>query len=172
MFVSAQSDTKYVAYTNKIAQFSKPAKVLYSHIDASGNGSIEFTNTKKQILRFRVNNQKLQILHGGIAYQLFYYNNNYLQKLESFDANGNLAGERESKNEAGVQFIIEKPELYNKKKKLIDAAEGNISLKDDSDEKIIRIQLYDENNLPIREFQPTYISSKTYWDYNVRMYWP
>lgn len=168
----AQSAGKYDAYANRIKQFSKPAKVLYQHIDNSGNGSIEFTNAKKQVLRFRLNNKKLQVLHGEIAFQLFYYKNNELQRMETFDLNGNLAGERESKNEAAVNFIIEKPDLYLKKKKLIDDAEGNIDLKDDTKEKIIRIELYDENNLPIEKMQPNYISSKTYWNYNVRMYWP
>lgn len=169
---TAQSATQYQVYTNSIKQFSKPAKVLSNYVDKEGNGPIEFTNAKKQILRFRVLNKKLQVLHGGIGYQLFYYKNNYIQRIETFDPNGNLAGERESKNEAAVVFIIEKPNLYLKKKKLIDDAEGNIDLKDDTNEKIIRVELFDENNLPIREFQPTYISSKMYWDYNVRMYWP
>lgn len=169
---TANSQSKYDQYTNKIKQFSKPAKVLYNNINATGNGSIEFTNPKKQILRFRVMNQKLQVLHGGITFQLFYYNNDYLQRIETFDANGNLAGERESNNEAAIVFIIEKPDLYLKKKKLIDAAEGNIDLKDDTAEKIIRIQLYDQNNLPISAMKPTYLSSKTYWEYNERMYWP
>lgn len=172
MFAFAQSDAKYHIYSNRIKQFSKPVRVLSNYIDKEGNGPIEFTNAKKQILRFRVQNKKLQILHGGVAYQLFYYNNNYLQRIETFDASGNLAVERESKNEAAVAFIIEKPTLYLKKKKLIDDAEGNIDLKDDTNEKIIRVELFDQNNLPIREFQPTYISSKMYWDYNVRMYWP
>lgn len=170
--VIAQSDAKYQVYTNRIKQFSKPVKVLNKNIDATGNGFIEFTNPKKQVLRFRLYNKKLQVMHGSIAYQLFYYKNNYLRRLEMFDATGNLSGERESKNEAAIAFIIDKPELYLKKKKLIDNAEGNIDLKDDTNEKIIRLELFDQNNLPIREFQATYISSKTYWDYSVRMYWP
>jgi hypothetical protein len=153
-------------------QFSKPIKVLNNHIDATGSGSIEFTNAKKQVLRFRVMNHKLQVLHGEIAFQLFYYNNNFLERVETFDTNGSLAGERESNNEAVVVFIIEKPSLYLKKKKLIDAAEGNISLKDDSNEKIIRVQFYDHNNLLIPEMHHTYISSKTYWNQNIRMNWP
>lgn|GEM_PF-718489 len=169
---TAQSGTNYQAIISKVKQFSKPAKVLSNYIDKEGNGSIEFTNTKKQVLRFRVMNHKLQIQHGGIAYQLFYYKGEYLEKIQTFDVNGNLAGEGESKNESGVVFIIEKPNLYLKKKKLIDDAEGNIDLKDDSNEKIIRVQLYDENNMLIPQFQPVYISSKTYWNYNVRMYWP
>lgn len=169
---TAQSNAKYQRFTSSIPQFSKPAKVLQKNIDAAGNGSIEFTNAKKQILRFRVLNQKLQTLHGGVAFQLFYYKNNYVQRIETFDPNGKLTGERESKNEAAVAFIIEKPNLYLKKKKLIDNAEGNIDIKDDTNEKIIRVELFDENNLPIREFQPTYISSKMYWNYNARMYWP
>lgn len=170
--ITAQSGAKYQVFTKRVTQFLKPARVLYHHIDKEGNGSIEFTNAKKQILRFRVMNEKLQIQHGGIAYQLFYYKNEYLQRIETFDQAGNLAGERESKNEAGITFIIEKPQLYLKQKKLIDAAEGNIDLKDDTSDKIIRVELFDHNNLPIREFQPTYISSKMYWNYNVRMYWP
>lgn len=169
---AAQSDSNYQVFTNKVKQFSKPARILYKHIDATGNGAVEFINAKKQVLRFRVNNKKLEIMHGGIAYQLFYYQNNYLKRLETFDIHGNLSGERESKNEAAVVFSIDKPTLYLKKKKLIDDAEGNIDLKDDSSEKIIRIELFDQNNLPIREFQPTYLSSKTYWNYNARMYWP
>lgn len=170
--VTAQSDSNYQTIIDKVKQFSKPAKILNKHIDATGNGSVEFTNAKKQVLRFRLQHHQLQVQHGGIGYQLFYYRNNYLEKIQTFDVNGNLAGEAASKNESGVVFIIEKPNLYLKKKKLIDAAEGNIDLKDDSNEKIIRVQLYDENNMPIPEFQPTYISSKTYWNYNIRMYWP
>ncbi|KQB37639.1 hypothetical protein [Flavobacterium aquidurense] len=171
-FILAQSKANYQSLTNRVKQFSKPAKVLFNNIDSKGNGSIEFTNAKKQVLRFRLDKKKLQVMHGGIAYQLFYYKNNYLQRIETFDTSGNFAAERESKNEAAVNFIIDKPDLYLQKKKLIDAAEGNIDLKDDSNEKIIRVEIFDHNNLPIREFQPTYISSKTYWNYNVRMYWP
>lgn len=170
--VNAQSGSKYDVYTNKIKQFSQPSKVLSNNIKADGNGSIEFTNAKKQVLRFRVMNHKLQVLHGEIAFQLFYYDNIFLQRVETFDKDGSLAGERESNNEAAVVFIIEKPGLYLKKKKLIDAAEGNINLKDDSNEKIIRVQFYDSNNLPIPEIQHTYISSKTYWNQNIRMNWP
>jgi hypothetical protein len=170
--ISAQSQSQYLQYSKKIVQFSKPIKILSKHIDVDGNGFIELTNPKKQILRYRLLKHKLQVLHGDIAFQLFYYKNNYLQRIETFDTKGNLASERESKNEAAVNFIIDKPDLYLKKKKLIDAAEGNIDLKDDSDEKIIRLELFDDNNLPIREFQASYISSKTYWDYNVRKYWP
>lgn len=169
--VTAQSDN-YQVLTNRIKQFSKPAKILNQHIDGAGNGPVEFTNAEKQVLRFRLDHNKLQVQHGEIAYQLFYYKNDYLEKIQTFDVNGKLAGERASKNESGVVFIIEKPNLYLKKKKLIDDAEGNIDLKDDSTERIIRVQLYDENNMLIPEFQPTYISSKTYWNYNVRMYWP
>jgi hypothetical protein len=169
--VTAQSGN-YQVIINKVNQFSKPARNLSKHVDADGNGSAEFTNAKKQVLRFRLDHHKLQIQHGGIGYQIFYYKNDYLEKIETFDVNGKLVGEGESKNESGVVFIIEKPDLYLKKKKLIDDAEGNIDLKDDTNEKIIRVQLYDENNMPIPEFQPTYISSKTYWNYNVRMYWP
>jgi hypothetical protein len=170
--ILAQSTAKYQTYTNKITLFSKPCKVLYNNIDVQGNGSIEFTNAKKQVLRFRVLNQKLQILHGGIAFQLFTYENNYLQKIETFDKNGNLAGERESQNEAVVKFIIEKKGEYLKKKKLIDDAEGNIDLKDDSAEKIISIKLFDANNRPIVDLQSSYISSKSYYNYSERMYWP
>jgi hypothetical protein len=171
-FLLAQSDAKYHGYTNRIIQFSKPNRVLFNNIDAQGNGSVEYTNARKQILRFRLLNQKLQIMHGGIAFQLFSYENNFLQKIETFDGTGNLAGERESQNEAIVQFSIEKKAEYLNKKKLIDDAEGNIDMKDDSKEKIIRIKLFDQNNHPITETKPTYISSKTYWEYCVRMYWP
>ncbi|WP_264536832.1 hypothetical protein [Flavobacterium sp. N1736] len=145
---------------------------MYNNIDTEGNGSIEFTNSKKQILRFRVNKRQLQILHGGIAFQLFYYENDFLQKIATFDANGNLSGERESQNEAVVKFTIEKKAEYLRKKKLIDAAEGNIDLQDDSAEKIISIQLFDANNIPISILKSNYIASKTYWNYSVRMYWP
>jgi len=106
MCATAQSDAKYFVFTNRIKQFAKPARVLYNHIDKEGNGSIEFTNAKKQILRFRVKNQKLEIMHGGISFQLFYYKNEYLQRIETFDVNGNLAGERESKNEAAVTLVL------------------------------------------------------------------
>jgi hydroxypyruvate isomerase len=113
--VSAQADN-FQVLINKIQQFSKPARILNKHIDAKGNGPVEFTNAKKQVLRFRLEHHKLQIQHGGIAYQLFYYKNDYLEKIQTFDVNGKLAGEGESKNESGVVFIIEKPNLYLKKK--------------------------------------------------------
>ncbi|MEO6174011.1 MAG: hypothetical protein ABIP27_02565 [Flavobacterium circumlabens] len=169
---SAQSDARYHTHTERIAQFSKPNKLLSSTIDAEGNGSLEYTNPKNQVLRFRLLNHRLQIQHGGIAFQLFSYQNNELQKIETFDLQGKRAGERESQNEAVVQFIVEKKNEYLQKKKLIDDAEGNIDLKDDSKEQIIRIKLFDTNNLPLPEKEPAYISSKTYWEYNVRMYWP
>ncbi|OXB04976.1 hypothetical protein [Flavobacterium pectinovorum] len=168
----AQSDAKYHGFADRISQFSKPNKVLYKHIDAQGNGPIEYTNAKKQILRFRVLNHKLQILHGGIAYQLFIYENNYLQKMATFDSNGKLAGERESQNEAIVEFIVEKKEEYLRKKKILDDAEGNIDMKDDSQEQIIRIKLFDSNNRPIIDLHSKYISSKEYYNYCHRMYWP
>lgn len=168
----AQSDAKYHGFTDRILQFSKPNKVLYNHIDAQGNGSIEYTNAKKQILRFRVLNHKLQILHGGIAYQLFIYENNDLQKIATFDNNGKLTGERESQNEAIVEFIVEKKQEYLKKKKVLDDAEGNIDMKDDSKEQIIRIKLFDSNNRPIIDLHSKYISSKEYYNYCHRMYWP
>jgi len=172
LFSQSKSDAKYHFYTNKIAQFAQPSKVLYNHIDSQGNGSVEYTNAKKQILRFRVLNHKLQVMHGGISFQLFSYEDNYLQKIETFDANGNLAGERESQNEAVIVFIVEKKGEYLKKKKLIDDAEGNINMKDDSKEKIIRIKCYDANNLPTTNMYINFISSKTYYDYSSRMYWP
>ena len=74
----AQSDANYHGFTDRISQFSKPNKVLYHDIDEKGNGTVEYTNAKKQILRFRVLNHKLQTLHSGIAYQLFIYENNDL----------------------------------------------------------------------------------------------
>lgn len=171
-FLLAQSDAKYHGYTNRVSPFSKPNKVLYNNINSEGNGAIEYTNAKKQILRFRVANHKLQVLHGGAAFQLFTYENDDLKKLETFDSNGKLAGERESQNEAIIVFTIEKKAEYLKKKKLIDDAEGNIDMKDDSAEKIISIKLLDANNLPIAQLLPDYISSKTYYNYCHRMYWP
>ena len=170
--VFAQQTVRYQVFTNRIIQFSKPCKVLYNNVDAQGNGSIEFTNSKKQILRFRVNKHQLQVLHGGIAFQLFDYENDFLQKIASFDSNGDLAGERESQNEAIVKFTIEKKAAYLQKKKILDDAEGNIDMKDDSAEKIISIQLFDANNLPISILKPNYINTKTYYNYCHRMYWP
>lgn len=168
----AQSDARYHGYADKILQFSKPGRVLYNNINAEGNGYIEYTNPKKQILRFRVLNHKLQVLHGGISFQLFTYENDFLQKIKTFDANGSLTGERESQNEAVVEFIIEKKVEYLQKKKILDDAEGNIDMKDDSKEQIIRIKLFDVNNRPIMVLHSNYISSKEYYNYSHRMYWP
>ncbi|MBF4505899.1 hypothetical protein IRZ83_04405 [Flavobacterium sp. JLP] len=172
MLLLAQSDTQYHIYTNRVVSFSKPNRVLFNNVDKKGNGSIEYTNPKKQVLRFRVLKNKIQMLHGAIAFQLFSYKNGYLEKIETFDINGKLSGEREAANEAVTKFIVDKNEEYLKKKKLIDDAEGNIEMKDDTNEKIIRIELFDANKSPINTFLATYISSKTYWNYNERMYWP
>lgn len=172
ILLSAQSDARYHTHTERIAQFSKPNKVLSNTIDAEGNGAIEYTNPKNQVLRFRLFHHKLQLQHGGIAFQLFSYQNNELQKIETFDLQGKLAGERASQNEAITTFTIEKKNEYLKKKKLIEDAEGNIDLADDSKEQIIRVKLYDSTKQPIPEKEPFYISSKTYWNYSVRMYWP
>ncbi|KFF06081.1 hypothetical protein [Flavobacterium reichenbachii] len=161
-----------INYVNRITSFSKPFRILYNNVDKEGNGSIELTNKQNQILRFQLLNYKLQVLHGGIAFQLFYYDKHYLQRLETFDQNGKPAGEHESQNEAAVIFMIEKPDIYLQKKKLIDDAEGNINMRDDTSEKIIRIKFLDENNLAIPEQKTLYISTKTYWNYNHRMYWP
>jgi hypothetical protein len=161
-----------ISYANSITSFSKPFRILYNNVNEQGNGYIELTNKRNQILRFRLLNHKLQVLHGGISFQLFYFDKEYLQRLETYDQNGKPAGEHESQNEAAVVFIIEKPDVYLQKKKLIDNAEGNIEMKDDTSEKIIRIKFLDENNLTIQEQKPLYISSKTYWNYNHRMYWP
>ena len=185
--VKAQKGNKFKIYANKIQSFSKPAKVLISTVDASGNGSIELTNKEKQVLRFRVYKHKPGEMaprsHSGIVYQLYIYNNNTLQRIESFNIQGNLTGENlvgegdESDHEAITEYIIEKPESYLVKKKLIDDAEGNIQMPDDTNEKIIRIQLYDANRKPIAfksHFyrESPYISSKVYWQTNERMYWP
>jgi hypothetical protein len=185
--VKAQKDSEFKSYANKIQSFSKPAKVLISTVDASGNGSIELTNKEKQVLRFRVYNNKPGEMasrsHSGIVYQLYIYSNNNLQRIESFNIQGNLTGENlvgegdESDHEAITEYIIEKPKAYLAKKKLIDDAEGNIDLPDDSDEKMISIKLYDTNRQPIpfknHFYRPSpYISSKVYWQTNERMYWP
>lgn len=170
---SAQSAGNYQIYTTKINQFAKPARILHNNVDAQGNGSIEFTNKQNQVLRFRLNNHKPRQASCSITFEIYYYENNYLKKVESFDNNGNLIGcHLKLHNEAVTEYIIEKPELYLKKKKLIDDAEGNIDMKDDSNEKIIRIRFFDANYQPIIQLQPDYISSKTYWQDNIRMAWP
>lgn len=169
----AQSAGNYQVYIDRIKQFSKPVRVLRNDVDAQGNGSIEFTNQKNQILRFRLSDNKLQKGVCSIAFEIYYYENNYLRRIESLDSNGNLIGcKLKLKEEAVIEFTIEKPALYLKKKKLIDDAEGNIEMKDDSKEKIIRVRYFDAANRPIMQLQPEYISSKTYWDYTIRMAWP
>ncbi len=169
----AQSNNNYQAYTTRITQFSKPSRILQNNVDAQGNGAIEFTNPKNQILRFRLKNHKLQTGSCSIAFEIYYYENSYLKKVESFDSNGKLIGCHLKLNgEAVTEYIIEKPELYLKKKKLIEDAEGNIEMKDDSNEKIIRVRFFDSNYQPIAQQHPSYISSKTYWQDAVRMSWP
>lgn len=172
-FSFAQSAHSYQNYANTIVQFSKPARVLTKNIDAQGNGTIEFTNARKQVLRFQLYQNKIKSGLCRIAFEIYYYENNYLRKIESLDANGKLIGcNLKLNNEAVTVYTIERPDLYLKKKKLIDDAEGNIDMKDDSNEKIIRVRLFDQNNIQIKETKPAYISSKTYWDQNVRMSWP
>ena len=134
----AQSDARYHGYADKILQFSKPGRVLYNNINTEGNGYIEYTNPKKQILRFRVLSHKLQVLHGGISFQLFTYENDYLQKIETFDANGSLTGERESQNEAVVEFNIEKKSENLKKNKILKDDELNKDIKYKNKENIIK----------------------------------
>ncbi|KUJ59700.1 hypothetical protein AR687_21795 [Flavobacteriaceae bacterium CRH] len=169
-FGLAQSDSKYALYASKVTTFSKPFRILSQTVNADGNGTVEFTNAKNQVLRFRLYNNKVQSQPCRIGFELFYYENNYLKKIESLDLSGKLIGcNLKLLGEAVTEFIIEKPGLYLKKKKLIDDAEGNIDMKDDSKEKIIRIKLFDANNLPIKEKEPNYISSKTYYDYSIRM---
>lgn len=169
----AQTAGNYQIYTDKIKQFSKPVRILNSNVDAQGNGYIEFTNPKNQVLRFRLNHNKPQKGSCNIVFEIYYYENNYLRKIESLDSGGNLiACNLKLNGEAVTEYTIEKPNLYLKKKKLIDDAEGNIDMKDDSKEKIIRVQYFDASNKPITLLQPAYISSKTYWDYNIRMAWP
>lgn len=169
----AQSAGNYKSYISRITQFSKPFRVLHNEVDAQGNGSVEFTNAKNQVLRFRLNNNKLQPGSCRIAFEIYYYQNNYLTKIESLDSNGKLIGcNLKLRGEAVTAFIIEKPDLYLQRKKIIDDAEGNIEMKDDSEEKIIRIQLFDSNYQPIIELRPSYISSKSYWEQNIRMSWP
>ncbi|RYJ38578.1 hypothetical protein NU08_2555 [Flavobacterium anhuiense] len=169
----AQSAKNHQVYANQIKQFSKPARILNKNIDTQGNGSVEFTNAKNQILRFRLHNNKLQQGSCSIAFEIYYYEKNYLKRIESFDSNYNLIGCNLKLNgEAVTEYIIEKPSLYLQKKKLIDDAEGNIDMKDDSNEKIIRVQYFDVHNKPIMQPKPVYISSKTYWQDNIRMGWP
>ncbi|WP_343589947.1 hypothetical protein [Flavobacterium sp.] len=169
----AQSSQNYQFYVNRIKQFSKPARILRNDINTQGNGSIEFTNAKNQILRFRLQDNKLQLGSCRIAFEIYYYENNYLRRVESLDSNGNLIGCNLKLNgEAVTEYILEKPTLYLKKKKVIDDAEGNIDMKDDSNEKIIRVEYFDSNNKPIMLLKPVYISSKTYWQNNIRMAWP
>ncbi len=169
----AQSADNYRVYIDQIKQFSKPSRILNKNIDAHGGGYVEFTNAKNQILRFRLHNNKLQQGSCSIAFEIYYYEKNFLKRIESFDKNGNLIGCLLKLNgEAITEYTIEKPDLYLKKKKLIDDAEGNISMKDDSSEKIIRVRYFNANNIPIVQPKPTYISSKTYWEFNIRMSWP
>ncbi len=169
----AQSNQNYQTYTTRIAQFSKPSRILNKNIDFQGNGYIEFTNKNNQILRFRLRNNKVQPGSCHIAFEIYYYENNYLKKVESLDANGKLIEcDLKLQGEAVTEYIIEKPQLYLKKKKLIDDAEGNIEMRDDSNEKIIRVQLFDSKYQPIAQLHPIYISSKTYWQENIRMSWP
>ena len=169
----AQSAQNYQSYTNRITKFSKPARILHNNVNAQGNGNIEFTNSKNQILRFRLNNHKVQPGSCQIAFEIYYYENNYLRRIESLDSNGNLIGCNLKLNgEAVTEYIVEKPYLYLQKKKAIDDAEGNIDMKDDSNEKIIRVQYFDAHNIPIILSKPVYISSKTYWQDNIRMGWP
>jgi hypothetical protein len=171
--MSAQSHDNYNVFANRIASFSKPATILYKNVDAKGNGFIEFTNSKKQVLRFRLLNHNVKPGLCSIAFELYYYEKNNLKRIESLDINGKLIGCNIKLNgEAATEYVIEKPDLYLKKKKLIDTAEGNIDMKDDSNEKIIRVKLFDQNNILIKEKKATYISSKTYWDYTIRMSWP
>lgn len=169
----AQSADNYRVYIDQIKQFSKPSRILNKNIDAHGDGYVEFTNAKNQILRFRLHNNKLKQGSCSIAFEIYYYEKNFLKRIESFDKNGNLIGCLLKLNgEAITEYTIEKPDLYLKKKKLIDDAEGNISMKDDSSEKIIRVHYLNANNIPIVQTKPTYISSKTYWEFNIRMSWP
>ncbi|MET3026797.1 hypothetical protein ABXT06_08985 [Flavobacterium sp. UW10123] len=169
----AQSAKNYQVYANQIKQFTKPAKILRNDINAEGNGSIEFTNAKNQILRFRLQKNKLQLGSCSIAFEIYYYENNYLRRIESLDSNGNLIGcNLKINGEAVTEYIIEKPSLYLQKKKLIDNSDGNINMKDDSKEKIIRVHYFDSHNKPIILLKPVYISSKTYWQDNIRMGWP
>lgn len=169
----AQPTRNYQAYTTQITQFSKPSRILHNNVDSQGNGYIEFTNKNNQILRFRLNNHKVQPGSCRIAFEIYYYENSYLKKVESLDSNGKLIGcNLKLQGEAVIEYIIEKPELYLKKKKLIDDAEGNIDIKDDSNEKIIRVRLFNSNYQPIAQLHPSYVSSKTYWQQNIRMSWP
>lgn len=169
----AQSAQNYQVYANRIKQFSKPAKILRNDINKQGNGFIEFTNAKNQILRFRFQNNKLQQGSCSITFEIYYYENNSLKRIESLDKNGNLIEcLLKLNNEAAIEFTIEKPSLYLKKKNLIDNAEGNINMKDDTNEKIIRVRYFDSKNRPLAQSKPFYISSKSYWEYNIRMSWP
>lgn len=169
----AQSTGNYQNYIKRIAQFAQPSRILQNHIDSEGNGYLEFINSKNQILRFRLNNHKLRTGSCSIAFEIYYYQNSYLKKVESFNSDGKLIGcVLKIHGEAVTEYIIEKPELYLKKKKLIDEAEGNIDMKDDSNEKIIRVRLFDSKYQPITQLRPSYISSKTYWQDNIRMAWP
>ncbi|KRD06510.1 hypothetical protein ASE21_20360 [Flavobacterium sp. Root901] len=163
----------YYAYANRIKQFSKPFRILHQDVNAEGNGSIEFTNEQNQILRFRFQNKKLLPGSCSIAFEIYYYKDNFLRRTESFDSNGNLIECRLKLNdEAATEYSIEKPALYLKKKKIIDDAEGNIELTDDSREKIIRVEFFDSHNNRKIKLQPTYISSKEYWQYDNRTSWP
>ncbi|MXO06802.1 hypothetical protein [Flavobacterium sp. HBTb2-11-1] len=169
----AQSPENYQVLANRIKRFSKPARILHNDINTQGNGSIEFTNAKNQILRFRLQNNKLQLGSCRIAFEIYYYQNNYLRRIETLDSSGNLIGCNLKLNgEAVTEYIVEKPSLYLQRKKAIDYAEGNIDMKDDSNEKIIRVQYFDAHNKPITLPKPVYISSKTYWQDNIRMAWP
>jgi hypothetical protein len=173
IFALAQSDAKYRGFTDKIPQFSKPCKILSLNVDSSGNGFAEYTNSKKQVLRFQLYNNKVKEALCQIAFEIFYYENNYLRRIESLDINGSLIGCNLSQyHQAATEYIIEKPGLYQKKKKLIDDAEGNIDMKDDSNEQIIRIKLFDSDNHPIKALESHYISSKDYYNNCHRMHWP
>lgn len=138
----------------------------------------------RSMLRFVVRNYHLVPLHHDIYFQLFKYSYiDSLRKKESpfageelfrtgtFGLDGTPVAELESMGEAAIKFSVEKPEVYARKKKLIDAADGNLDTKDEA-EKIIRIWLLDEHNHEIDAEPERYISSSEYYNYCARMYWP
>ena len=156
---------KYIDYALRVAEFDTAGYI----VTAYGDGEVNFKNSGGDILRFRVNDKGgLMKYHAGIAFIYFDFEDGWIKKYKTYDKLGILKGDEESGDLAVVEYRIEKMNLLHAKFEVLDAADGNIEMKD-AQEEIVYMKAYDSKYGLIKE---NYISTKEYWNANNVMYRP
>lgn len=153
-------DNTYVNEAKKIKQFKLDGLTLKgSQIKSTDTGAVDILNAYRQLLRFKMFNNKLVAFQSDIVFELSEYNKDGdLLKRSFFDAEGKPAGILPAISNLSVsEYFILKKNAYTAKKKLWTSGE---LLKDDTDEKIILEKRYDPQGKFIGQI---YYSTEAYF---------